>query len=138
MKNAILILLVLAGASLPAMAQATTVFSGIPVAKISEGGTERLSENLSRNQAVNVECVISQIGDEYYWASRKNTRLIPIESGAFITFVAMNGSGYVRIIRPGNKEAVSLLGGSGAKFDYVEHLLTMLNSVTYYGTRTSP
>ena len=60
--------------------------------------------------------------------------MVRIESGAFITFVAVDGGGYVRMIAPGEKKMVSLIGDTEAKFDYVEHLLTGLKSVTYYGT----
>ena len=46
-----------------------------------------------------------------------------------------NGSGYVRTIRPESKEAASLMGATEAQFDYVEHALIGLKSVTYYGRR---
>lgn len=55
------------------------------------------------------------------------------ESGAFITFVAVDGSGYVRIISPEMKDAASLMAETELKFDYAEHLLIGLRSVTYYG-----
>lgn len=119
--------------SASAFGQAATVFKGRPTAKISEGGVSRIPEQLSRDQAVNLECAISEIGGRYYWASRENTELIRTESGAFITFVARNGSGYIRIIKPALKAAASLMSETEAKFDYVEHLLIGLASVTYYG-----
>ncbi len=115
-------------------AQAITVFSGIPSIKISEGGIERLSEDLTRDRAVNLGCVISRIGDKYYWASRENKTMTRAESGAFITFSATDGSGFVRIVAPGMKQTVSLMGATETKFDYVEHLLIGLKSVTYYGS----
>src|SRR5262245_35121856 len=90
-------------------AQATTVFAGLPGVKISEGGVERVPENVSRDRAVNLACVISRIGDKYYWASRENKEMVRIESGAFITFLAVDGAGYVRIVAPGMKGAVSLM-----------------------------
>lgn len=86
-------------------AQSTIVFSGIPEVKVSEGGVERRVDRLERTQAVNPSCVISQIGDRYYWASRENASLIRIDSGAFTTFIAANGSGYVRIVRNGMKRS---------------------------------
>jgi len=109
------------------------VFAGRPAVKISEGGIERLAEDLPRERAVNLECVISKIGENYYWASRENTALVQVDAGAFVTFVAANGSGYVRVVKPGMKSAAALLGGTEAKFDYVEHVLLGLKSVTYYG-----
>ena len=115
------------------LAQATTVFAGRPSVKISEGGVSRLAEDLPRERAINLECVISKIDENYYWASRENTAMVRVENGAFITYVAENGSGYVRVVGPGMKSAASLMGETEAKFDYVEHLLIGLKNVTYYG-----
>lgn len=113
--------------------RSTTVFRGRPIIKISEGGVERVPEQIAREKAVNLECVISEIEGRYYWASRENIELRLTESGAFITFVATNGSGYVRIILPELKAAASLMSPTEEKFDYVEHILLGLRSVTYYG-----
>ena len=114
-----------------------TVVRGIPQFKISEGGTERQPEALTRAVAVNLGVVISQIGDTYYWASRENTPMVAVDSGgAFVTYLAVNGNGYVRVIKPEMKSAASLLGGPEAQYDYVEHLLQGLRSITYYGTLT--
>jgi hypothetical protein len=118
-----------------ASAQATSVFAGVPNVKISEGGVERVVDTLQRSQAVNLPCVISQIGDRYYWASRENKEMVANQSGAFITFIAIDGSGYVRVLIPEMKSAAALMYPSAESFDYVEHLLTGLNSVTYYGVR---
>jgi hypothetical protein len=112
-----------------AQAQSTTVFRGRPSVKISEGGVERLPETLSREKAINLECVISQIGDDFYWASRENVPMVPSESGAFITYIAVNGAGY----KPDLKEVAAIMGETEAKFDYVEHITLGLKSVTYYG-----
>lgn len=114
-------------------AQSETVFSGMPIIKISEGGVERFPEKLSREKAANLGCVISKIGGKYYWVTRENKEVLRKESGAFITFVAVDGSGYVRIISPEMKDAASLMAETELKFDYVEHLLIGLRSVTYYG-----
>ena len=112
-----------------------TVFKGRPSVKISEGGTERTPEQIARARASNLECVVSQIGNSYYWASRENTQLTRIDAGAFTTFVAVNGAGYIRIIKPETRGAAALMGDAEARFDYVEHILVGLRSVTYYGNR---
>src|SRR5262245_39532832 len=113
--------------SLPMFGQeAVTVFQGIPSIKISEGGDERVPENLTRDKAVNLACVISRIGEKYYWASRENKLMRRVQSGAFTTFFAEDGSGYVRVVSNPSDQKLF-------KFGYVEHLLTMLNSITYYG-----
>lgn len=113
--------------------QAETVFTGLPEVKISESGDSRLPEAVSRDKAKSFVCVISKIDGKYHWTSRENARLFRVESGAFITYVAENGSGYVRITNPELKQAADLAGGPEAKFDYVEHLLFGLRSITYYG-----
>jgi len=59
--------------------------------------------------------------------------MVRIESGAFITFIAVNGSGYVRMIAPGMKKPAALMSDAEAQFDYVGHILIGLRSVTYYG-----
>lgn len=112
-----------------------TVFKGRPSVKVSEGGVERLPEQLARERAVNLECVISQIGDRYYWASRENVEMARVETGSFVTYVALNGAGYVRTIKTESKKAASLMGATEEQFDYVEHALIGLKSVTYYGQR---
>lgn len=93
----------------------------------------RVPENITRDKAVNVKCIISKIGGAYYWASRENVKLLRIDSGAFFTFLAENGSGYIRLVNPDLKDAASLMSETEAKYDYIEHLLIGLRSVTYYG-----
>ena len=115
------------------LGQAHTVFTGKPSVKISEGGFERTPEEILPKDAVNLKCVISKIGEQYYWASRENKLLIRSESGGFTTFVSPEGAGYIRIIRPESKKIASLMSRTETQFDYVEHLLIGLKSVTYYG-----
>jgi hypothetical protein len=123
--------------ALPLHAKETVIFTGIPEIKISEGGINRVPENLTKEIAINYKCTITKIEDKYYWTSRENIELIPISSGTFITYWAVNGAGYVRIIKPEMKKEVNQLGALAGdpeeKFDYVEHLLLGLKSVTYYG-----
>ena len=113
----------------------TTVFKGRPSVKVSEGGIERTPEQIPRDRATTLECVISQIGTSYYWASRENVQLSRIESGGFVTFVAVNGSGYVRAVKPEAKATTAVMSQTEERFDYVEHLVIGLRSVTYYGIR---
>jgi hypothetical protein len=133
MKPVTFFLLLAVSIGANAAAQSITVFAGIPSVKISEGGTERLPETLTRLQAANIHCVISKIGDDYFWASRENKPLVLIEGVAFNTFVAADGSGYIRVTIPAMKKTAAVMSGAEAEFDYVEHLLIGLRSVTYYG-----
>jgi len=92
--------------SVPLYAKEMIIFTGIPEMKISEGGVDRVLENLNKENAIKFKCTITKIDDKYYWTSRENIELIPISSGAFITYWAVNGSGYVRVVKPGMKEEV--------------------------------
>lgn len=109
------------------------IFSGIPSVKISEGGTSRVVEDLKGAKATEAECVIVKTSDKYLWKTRNNTEMTQIQSGAFVTFLAASGAGYVRIIPLDLKEAASLMDETEKKYDYVEHMVIGLKSVTYYG-----
>jgi len=129
----IILLLVFSMIAVPLFAQEEIAFTGIPEIKISEGGTNRTPEKLSKTKAMEFKCTITKMDDKYYWTTRENVELIPIQSGAFITFLASNGSGYVRIVNPDMKDAASFMGDTEEKFDYIEHLLLGLKTITYYG-----
>jgi hypothetical protein len=112
------------------------VFSGLPIIKISEGGVERVPEKITDSEALSLKCTIIKIDDKYYWTTRENTPMVLIESGAYMTYLAVNGVGYVRVVSPEFKNLTSLTSQTEKKFDYVEHLLQGLRSVTYYGVST--
>lgn len=136
MRGTLIAVLTMAlSASGAAFQSPATVFKGRPSFKVSEGGLERMPEQIGRERAIKLECVISQIGTSYYWASRENVQLLRVDGGAFITFVAVNGSGYVRMVKPEAKTAAALMSQTEERFDYVEHLVIGLRSVTYYGAR---
>jgi hypothetical protein len=119
---------------------AETVFRGRPSVKVQEGGLDRSVEEVSAEKAAGFECVISQIGDTYYWASRENRVMLLHEAPGYLTFVAEDGSGYVKIVKPEAKKAVATMGGAAlpeVKFDYLEHIPIGLTTLTYYGTTRS-
>lgn len=118
-------------------AEEIIVFSGMPIMKISEGGIERTPERVKEKDGLRYKCTISKTGDNYYWTTRENVLLQPVGSGAYTTFLAINGSGYVRIIPRDMKEIASFAGETEKEFDYVEHLLIGLKSITYYGIAIS-
>ena len=125
-------------ALVPALGQAQlrTAFSGVPSVRITEEGTERLEEDIPDRMATSLGCVITQVGDEYYWDSRADRPMMRIDSGAYTTFIALDSSGYVRMIVPEMKGlAASVMGDTETRFDYVEHLVVGLRTVTYYGVR---
>lgn len=137
MKRVILMAFILLITVVPVLGGESITFTGLPEIKISEGGISRVPESLTKDKSIQFKCTITKIDDKYYWTSRENVELIPIVSGTFITYLAINGSGYVRLVKPEMKGEVKKLGAIAgdpeAKFDYVEHLLLGLKSVTYYG-----
>lgn len=116
-----------------AYAQGTVVFKGTPRTRVVEAGVDRLVSDLSSADAAEYECSISKVGESYYWTTRDNVRLLKVESGAFTTFVATTGVGYVRIVNPDKKATAALMGGPEVEYDYKEHVLLGLRSVTYFG-----
>ena len=137
MKKTAFLTLIFLTIAFPLYAKESIVFTGIPELKISEGGISRVPEKLSKEKAIQFKCTITKIEDKYYWTSRDNTELIPISSGTFITYWAVNGSGYVRVIKSEMiaevRQIGAMAGDPEGQYDYVEHLLIGLKSVTYYG-----
>lgn len=130
MKNLISIFIIMV-LSLPAFASEEIIFTGMPEIKISEDGTRRTPEKISEANAIKFKCIITKIEDKYYWTTRENLELIPIRSGAYITFVTVNGVGYVRTIDPEIKNGS--IAGESRSYDYMEHLLSGLSTITYFG-----
>jgi hypothetical protein len=111
------------------------IFTGIPLIKIlNENGKEGSPERLPKDRASEYKCSIAKRGDKYFWQSRENVELSRNQSGIYTTFVAKNGSGYIRIIDSKMKKV--LFEKEEQPYDYMEHLITGLSTITYYGTMT--
>jgi hypothetical protein len=109
-------------------------FVGVPSVRVTEGGIERNAEKLEQSKSMELACVVKEIDGKFIWASRENKPLVKIDSGgAFLIFIAIDGSGYVRLIKPNFKNAASLMSPTEKSFDYIEHLLLGLRTITYYG-----
>ncbi|MDP6580003.1 MAG: hypothetical protein QF681_05040 [Vicinamibacterales bacterium] len=134
----VLTLLVAAVAAPLAAAQPTTVFHGRPGLKISEGGMERVPTMLNEAIGATLEVVITEENGRYFWASRQNTEMGAVSNSAFTTFIALNGSGYVRVKSENIAETGFRVTPTEQRFDYVEHIPLGLNSVIYYGNRLEP
>jgi hypothetical protein len=110
-------------------------FTGIPSIKIlNENGKNSSPEKLPQDKAIEYKCSITKKGDKYYWNTRENVELIPAQSGIYTTYMAINGSGYIRIIDPEAKKA--LFKDEELPYNYMEHLLLGLSTITYYGETT--
>ena len=110
-------------------------FEGIPSVRIDtfEGATRALPVPTRSAQNLRVQVVRS--GDEYLWASRDNVPMIKRESGIYITYVAVTGAGYVRVLNADMRRAIRTLPPEqqAKEFIYTEHMIDRLGSITYFG-----
>ena len=118
-----------------AHAQSEILLDGLPRLRVSENGVVRSVESIERGEAEAEACLIQRIGDRYYWATHENVEVTRSEHGSFVTFVAINGSGYVRVLDPAARSIFDGLNRTDGDYDYVEHFLLGMTTVTYFGHR---
>lgn len=129
MRLLLLMLLSLLSAELFAQ---EVVLSGTPE-KIIE--TDQFGNRATYSDFLKIDLRIVKDRDNYYWASRGNVPLAKISSGIYITYIAADGSGYVRTVNETARERFieqtpdNLVG----RYTYVEHISHDLTSSTIYG-----
>jgi hypothetical protein len=116
-------------------AQAQVEFEGTPSVAVEmlEGTTHTVE--VARSKAPDLKVKVTQDGDKYIWASRNNLPMNKTESGAYITYTAITGAGYVRVLSPMMRNALEKLPPEqrAKEFVYMEHLVNRLGSITYFG-----
>lgn len=111
-------------------------FSGTPQKKIEIDEKGDSAFVLKANEQGKYQVVITKDGENFYWTSRGGVPMMRTESGAYITYVAVNGAGYVRTLTPAMREIFSQLSEKQKKesgYLYMEHLVHRLGSITYFG-----
>jgi hypothetical protein len=129
-------LLLLALALGPAFSAAAELeFEGMPSSKIQVTEGVAKVEPISSLQAREFRVLIVREGDTFVWASRNNVPLVKRESGAYITYVAANGAGYVRVLNPTMRKLREALPPEQRDKEvvYMEHLVHQMGSITYFG-----
>lgn len=121
--------------SSPVGAQTEIVLNGLPTLRVSENGVVRTVENIAPEDAAVEACLIQRIGNHYYWATHENVQVTRFEHGSFVTFVAMDGSGYVRLLDPDARSIFDGLNRTDGDYHYVEHHVLGMTTVTYFGYR---
>jgi hypothetical protein len=118
-------------------AQESVVFEGLPLKTVESSFLATLARELNDDESFQYQVRIAERNGRYYWASRGMKELIRSESGAYITYHAVDGSGYVRVGGSALLELRERLPEEQRRQEigYVEHLLTQFASVTYYGNR---
>ena len=122
---------------LPVSTAAEVVFYGQPVKKITTTYESSDAQLLIPSRAREYAVTITSEEGRFFWASRENKPLERTESGTYITYHAMDGSGYVRIYQPIMYEMMSQLPPEqrAREIGYVEHLVYQFGSITYYGDK---
>lgn len=119
----------------PGLAWADVEFEGVPVVRVGLNDGQAETAAVPPGKAAEFRVVITRDGDQYFWASRKNIPLVKTESGAYVTYVATTGAGYIRVLAPFMREMHAKLPREERlhEFVYMEHMTATLGSVTYYG-----
>ena len=111
------------------------VFEGYPIKRIEITEKTSASYDVPSSKASEYKVVIEREGEIYYWRSRNNLQVVPRISGAYVTYLAINGAGYVRVLNEAMREMYKLLPEEERQesYLYMEHLVHQLGSITYYG-----
>ena len=132
MKYLILLLLV----HIPlAIGQEQVVLEGLPTKRIERTAEFSTATVISGLESQSSAVRITKADDIYYWSSRGNIPMSRIEDGIYITYVAVDGSGYVRTLNAIAREVFQRQASDDqvGQTMYVEHILVGLESLTYYG-----
>jgi hypothetical protein len=110
-------------------------FEGTPSLKVVLLEGKPLSASVAGLEAAELRVVIVRDGDKYFWRSRENVPLMKTVSGSYITYLALNGAGYIRVLTPAMRKLREQLPAAEREKEYVymEHLINQLRSVTYMG-----
>ena len=111
------------------------VFEGYPEKKITLAERESIVLEITKEKSKEFKVVIEKEGDKFFWASRENNQLLPLQSGFYITYVALNGSGYIRVVSGMMRDMYEKMSEEEKQegYLYMEHLIHTLGSITYYG-----
>ena len=108
------------------------VLSGTP-SKIVE--IDQFGDRSTYSDFLKIDLRITTDGENYYWASRGNIQLAVTSSGIYVTYIAVNGSGYIRTVNETartrfiEQTSNNIVG----RYTYVEHISNDLTSTTIYG-----
>ena len=130
----ITLLILLLASSLSA--QEKRELTGVPTLKVDEGVADRSEAILAADVALNLRCRIVQRNGKYFWASRRNVEMLRLEDTfGIVTYVALDGSGYVRLLTAAMKARYAQTSAVYRDFDYAEQIFAGLGSITYFGRR---
>ena len=112
---------------------------GVPAFRIgTTASTRSQRESLSETEASESAMCIVESQGRYFWFTREMTEMARSDSGGFVTYHALNGSGYVRLLnRQGREQADAVRDNPLLREQfaarYVEHMMIGFNTITYIG-----
>tara|TARA_R110002020_G_scaffold447188_1_gene659534 strand:+ start:604 stop:993 length:390 start_codon:yes stop_codon:yes gene_type:complete len=104
------------------------VFVGKPIAWVVMSGDKVHRTVLTGSKQSEFQSVVVKMDGRYFWQSREMKELERHERGRFVTFLATDGTGYIKI-----DSSVALDSSTSQRTAYIEHLLLGLNTSTYQG-----
>lgn len=118
-----------------AFGQEILEFEGTPSKKIELTADLSTRTSITGLERGSSSVQITKVGNSYYWASRGDVPMQKIHDGIYITYLALDGSGYVRTLAPTAREVYQKLSPDDqlGQTMYVEHIIFGLESLTYYG-----
>ena len=108
--------------------RAEIIFIGVPLSKTELSGDNVARTTLNALAQQEFQVVIVEDGGRYFWKTREMKELERQESGIYVTYQAVDGSGYVRI---GSLTAID--SNTTQDISYIEHLKLGLSTITYQG-----
>ena len=111
------------------------IFEGYPVIKFETNGIESAEHVLGSSDGMEYKVQITKQGEKFYWATRGNVQLHPVISGVYVTYIAINGAGYVRTYSEQMMRLYNSLPEiqKQTELTYMEHLTHQIGTITYYG-----
>jgi hypothetical protein len=111
------------------------IFEGYPVTKFETNGIESIEHVLGSSDGMEYKVQITKQGENFYWATKGNVQLHPVISGVYVTYIAINGAGYVRTYSEQMMRLYNSLPETQKQTEltYMEHLTHQIGTITYYG-----
>jgi hypothetical protein len=121
--------------SLSTLGQEIVEFEGIPSKKVERTTDFSNSTIVSGLESQSAAVRISKSGENYFWTSRNSIPMRKVEDGIYITYWAIDGTGYVRTLTSAARKVYQrqAVDNQVGQTMYVEHILIGLESITYYG-----
>lgn len=118
-----------------AIAAPRIVFSGTPSKKMQNAAIQCDHFEVPDFDPTKFKLIITEENGRYFWTTRDDTELTKVvnSTGAYTTYIANNGVGFVRI-QDHATTAVLHSKIPSYTYDYMEILLQGLTTITYFGS----